>query len=77
MQAISRRFKWHLIGVFHFVIAFLQDVVYNTLESRCSAVGSAPALGAGCREFESRHLDHNPKDENPWDYLFSHFGKLR
>ena len=25
--------------------------------SRCSAVGSAPALGAGCREFESRHLD--------------------
>ena len=26
--------------------------------SRCSAVGSAPALGAGCREFESRHLDH-------------------
>ena len=27
--------------------------------SRCSAVGSAPALGAGCREFESLHLDHN------------------
>ena len=26
--------------------------------SRCSAVGSAPALGAGGREFESRHLDH-------------------
>ena len=26
--------------------------------SRCSAVGSAPALGAGCREFESRHSDH-------------------
>ena len=26
--------------------------------SRCSAVGSAPALGAGCREFESLHLDH-------------------
>ena len=25
--------------------------------TRCSAVGSAPALGAGCREFESRHLD--------------------
>ena len=28
--------------------------------SRCSAVGSAPALGAGCREFESRHLDQKP-----------------
>ena len=26
----------------------------------CSAVGSAPALGAGCRRFESCHLDHNP-----------------
>ena len=25
--------------------------------SRCSAVGSAPALGAGCRRFESCHLD--------------------
>ena len=24
----------------------------------CSAVGSAPALGAGCREFESPHSDH-------------------
>ena len=27
--------------------------------SRCSAGGSAPALGAGCRRFESCHLDHN------------------
>ena len=26
--------------------------------SRCSAVGSAPALGAGCREFKSLHRDH-------------------
>ena len=26
--------------------------------SRCSADGSAPALGAGCRRFESCHLDH-------------------
>ena len=25
----------------------------------CSAVGSAPALGAGCREFESPHSDQN------------------
>lgn len=28
--------------------------------SRCGAGGSAPALGAGCRRFESCHLDHNP-----------------
>ena len=27
--------------------------------SRCSAGGSAPALGAGCRRFESCHLDHS------------------
>ena len=27
--------------------------------TRCSADGSAPALGAGCREFESRHLDQS------------------
>ena len=33
--------------------------VFYPLISRCSAVGSAPALGAGCREFESLHLDHN------------------
>ena len=26
--------------------------------SRCSAAGSVPALGAGCRGFESHHLDH-------------------
>lgn len=26
--------------------------------SRCSAVGSAPVLGAGCRRFKSCHLDH-------------------
>ena len=29
----------------------------NKRISRCSAVGSAPALGAGCRRFESCHLD--------------------
>ena len=28
----------------------------------CSAVGSAPALGAGCREFESPHSDHEKTD---------------
>ena len=31
------------------------DVVF---QSGCSAVGSAPALGAGCRRFESCHSDH-------------------
>ena len=39
------------------MIAFFNFVVYNGQVPRCSAVGSAPALGAGCREFESRHLD--------------------
>ena len=43
----------------------IQDIV-----SRCSAVGSAPALGAGCREFESRHLDQKP------EMAFCHFGFL-
>ena len=28
--------------------------------SGCSAVGSAPHLGCGCRVFESRHSDHKP-----------------
>ena len=28
-------------------------------QSGCSAVGSAPALGAGCREFEPLHSDQN------------------
>ena len=32
--------------------------------SRCSAVGSAPALGAGCREFESLHLDQAEPGRN-------------
>ena len=31
------------------------DVVF---QSGCSAVGSAPALGAGCRRFKSCHSDH-------------------
>ena len=29
--------------------------------SGCSAVGSAPALGAGCREFEPLHSDQNTR----------------
>ena len=31
--------------------------------SGCSAVGSAPALGAGCRRFESCHSDHVAADD--------------
>ena len=30
-----------------------------------SAVGSAPALGAGCREFESPISDHTKTTEKP------------
>ena len=28
----------------------------------CSAIGSAPALGAGCWEFESPHSDQKPSE---------------
>ena len=38
--------------------------------SGCSAVGSAPALGAGCREFESRHSDHKTKGEQRLSFYF-------
>ena len=31
-------------------------IIHNQITG-CSAVGSAPALGAGCREFESPHSD--------------------
>ena len=42
--------------------------VFYPLISRCSAVGSAPALGAGCREFESLHLDHIFSDLSDFSY---------
>ena len=32
--------------------------IFTSILSGCSAVGSAPALGAGCREFEPLHSDH-------------------
>ena len=32
----------------------------NFIKSGCSAVDSAPHLGCGGREFESRHSDHKP-----------------
>ena len=34
--------------------------VYNQCFSGCSAVGSVPGLGPGCRRFESCHPDENP-----------------
>ena len=44
----------------------------------CCAVGSAPALGAGGREFESRHSDQDKSHDTAqkiatvsWLYLFS------
>ena len=40
--------------------------------SGCSAVGSAPALGAGCREFESRHSDHKIRGELLLSSYFMH-----
>ena len=41
--------------------ARLHLIVQQKYLSGCSAVGSAPALGAGCREFESRHSDHKSR----------------
>ncbi len=57
--------------------------------SGCSAVGSAPALGAGCREFEPLHSDHikilvnlrftrvftflQKFSKNTYDHMLSHF----
>ena len=35
--------------------------------TRCSAVGSVPGLGPGCRRFESCHLDH-PCGKSPLTY---------
>ena len=43
------------------------------IKSGCSAVGSAPALGAGCRGFESLHSDQNFDRKQS---LFSAFGRF-
>ena len=47
--------------VFSFIIREnvvpLQPQKRNVKKSRCSAVGSVPGLGPGCRRFESCHLD--------------------
>ena len=39
----------------------------------CSAVGSAPALGAGCRGFESLHSDQNFDRKRKKISAFGHF----
>ena len=41
--------------------------------SGCSAVGSAPALGAGCRGFESLHSDQNFDRKRKIISAFGHF----
>ncbi len=43
---------------FRKALTLFHSLVYNKEKSGCSAVGSAPALGAGCRGFESLHSDH-------------------
>ena len=49
-------------GILPIDTAFLEMITYHMIAlvnsiTGCSAVGSAPALGAGCREFESPHSD--------------------
>ena len=41
--------------------------------SGCSAVGSAPHLGCGCRGFESRHSDQSECSYGHSDFYFSSF----
>ena len=45
--------------------------IFTNAISGCSAVGSAPALGAGCREFEPLHSDH--KKSNAFGYYSFYF----
>ena len=49
------------------------NLIKNIIKSGCSAVGSAPALGAGCRGFESLHSDQNFDRKQS---LFSAFGRF-
>ena len=49
-------FKKHYQRCFYFVFG-PHEIVFVVDKSGCSAVGSAPALGAGCRRFESCHSD--------------------
>ena len=46
-------------------------MVLNADISGCSAVGSAPALGAGCRRFESCHSDQTKSSVN--SFVFGTF----
>ena len=49
------------------------DKVKNQIYRGCSAVGSAPALGAGCRGFESLHSDQNFDRKRKKISAFGHF----
>ena len=42
-------------------------LILSPAKTRCSAVGSVPGLGPGCRRFESCHLDHHK--ESPAVFL--------
>ena len=44
--------------------------VSNRCFSGCSAVGSVPGLGPGCRRFESCHPDESPSVCKLVDFLF-------
>ena len=71
LTAISFFEKFILIFAFFYII--MSDVVnimiahynfnkYNSITiSGCSAAGSAPALGAGCRRFKSCHSDQKKR----------------
>ena len=47
--------------IFVFQIFFVPLHPQNKKRPRCSAVGSVPGLGPGCRRFESCHLDQSKK----------------
>ena len=52
------------------------NLIKNIIKSGCSAVGSAPALGAGCRGFESLHSDQNFDRKRSSFSAFGHFTVL-
>ena len=49
------------------------NLIKNIIKSGCSAVGSAPALGAGCRGFESLHSDQKSSETERFRGFFIPF----
>ena len=45
-------------------------------QSGCSAVGSVPGLGPGCRRFESCHPDKSHQEEILGDFFYSRFSAV-